>query len=74
MAARPGPNKLSVNARDALWKVFHDIGGTKRMGSWADENPGEFYKLFSRLVPTQVTGEEGGPVKITVEWQQSSGS
>lgn len=71
MAARPGPNKLSINARDALWKVFHDIGGTQRMAQWADDNPGDFYKLFQRLVPTQVTGEDGGPVTLTIGWKNS---
>jgi hypothetical protein len=71
---KKGPNSLTVNARDSIWKVFHDLGGVRHMKAWAEENPTEFYKLYGKLVPTQVTGEEGGPVKITVEWQQSSGS
>jgi hypothetical protein len=67
-------NTLKVTARDAVWKVFHELGGVQHMKRWATENPSEFYKLYARLVPTQVTGEDGGPVKITVEWQPSSES
>lgn len=61
-------NALKVTARDAVWKVFHELGGVQHMKRWATENPSEFYKLYSRLVPTQVTGEDGGPVEIKIGW------
>lgn len=63
--SKPGPKKLTVQARDALWKVFHELGGKEHMRKWALDNPSDFYRLFARLVPqaTEVTGEDGGPVQ-----------
>jgi hypothetical protein len=68
------PNKLGALAKDNIAAVFNRLGGTAAMADWAEANKTEFYRIYARLVPTQVTGEGGGPVKITVEWQQSSGS
>lgn len=66
--SKPGPKKLTVQARDALWKVFHELGGKEHMRKWALDNPSDFYRLFARLVPqaTELTGEDGGPLKHEV--------
>lgn len=74
MAGRTGPNKLSVTARDSVWKVYNEIGGAKHMKRWAEENPTEFYKLYARLIPTNlaVAGEDGGPVKLEISWSRGS--
>lgn len=37
--------------------AFQMIGGVPRMALWADQNPGEFYKLYSRLLPSQAAQE-----------------
>ena len=75
MPSRKGsPNKLGALAKDNIAAVFTRLGGTAAMAKWADDNKTEFYRIYARLVPTQVTGEEGGPVKITVEWQAPSES
>ena len=72
MPSRKGsPNKLGALAKDNIAAVFNRLGGTAAMARWAEDNKTEFYRIYARLVPTQVTGEEGGPVKITVEWQSS---
>jgi len=65
------PNKLGALAKDNIAAVFNRLGGTLAMAEWAEANKTEFYRLYGRLIPTQVTGEEGGPVKITVEWLQA---
>ncbi len=33
--------------------TFELIGGVPRMTKWADENPTEFFKLYSRLLPQE---------------------
>lgn len=33
--------------------------------NWAFANPTEFYKLASKLIPLQLTGENGGPIEVT---------
>jgi hypothetical protein len=32
-------------------EAFDRIGGASRLALWADGNPGDFYKLHSRLLP-----------------------
>ena len=48
---------------NAFQDAFELIGGTPRLAIWANDNPGEFYKLFSKLAPRQIEQEskhEGG--------------
>jgi hypothetical protein len=76
MASKPGPNSQSVVARQALWKVFCDLGGAAGMKRWAEENPTEFYtKLFPRLVPqvTELTGTDGEALKVEFNVRLSGG-
>ncbi len=48
----------------ALGNAFEMIGGTTRLALWANQNPGDFYKLYARMLPAQaapimqVTGEK----------------
>jgi len=37
---------------NAFSSAFELIGGTTRLALWANENPGEFYKLFGKLLPS----------------------
>lgn len=69
MPSRKGsPNKLGGLAKDNIAAVFTRLGGTAEMAKWAKENQTDFYKLYARLVPVQLTGEGGGPVKTQNEW------
>ena len=55
------PNKLTVAARDAFQQAFDENGGVESLKVWAKENPGEFYKLFARLIPQaqEISGKDG---------------
>ena len=68
------PNKVTATVREGLETVFHALGGADHMTAWAKENPTEFYKLLSKLIPVQVTGEEGGPVELKITWAASKKS
>jgi len=48
------PNKIGALVKQNIITVFEGIGGTKSMINWARRNKTEFYKLYARLVPTQV--------------------
>lgn len=64
---QPGsPNQNTKAVKDALWSAFNGIGGLRTFQLWALENQTEFYKLWSRMMPTELTGEGGGPLKIEV--------
>lgn len=38
---------------NAFMDAFQLIGGTPRLALWADENPTEFYRLYSKLMPKE---------------------
>ena len=74
MAARTGgrqpgsKNKIGRDAKDNIAAVFVRLGGTAAMARWAKNNEGEFYKIYARLVPHELTGKDGEPVFGRVEW------
>lgn len=65
-AGRPKgvPNKLSMTVKDNVIAVFDAIGGAKTMADWAEGNQTEFFKLYSKLLPTDlnVAGD------VTINW------
>lgn len=56
------PNKLSATVKDNVIAVFDAIGGTKNMTTWAKTNETEFYRLYSKLMPLQLTGDPESPI------------
>ena len=60
------PNKLGASAKDQIARCFDAMGGIVRMQEWAEENPTEFYKIWSKLLPLEVTGEGGDPIKMVI--------
>jgi hypothetical protein len=52
-------NKLTRSVREAFEAAFNGLQDDKEhnLTAWAKENPTEFYKLASKLIPTEVTGK-----------------
>lgn len=48
------PNKVSDVVKDNVVKVFDALGGSDGMAIWAADNPTEFYRLYTKLLPKQV--------------------
>ena len=42
---------------NAFATAFQMIGGIPRLALWADENPTEFMKLYSRMLPSAASDE-----------------
>ena len=57
-------NKTTATVKEALQAVYHDRGGNKALLTWATDNPTEFYKLWGRMLPQEVSGPEGGPIEL----------
>lgn len=57
-------NKATAEVKDVLRKVHADMGGEKAMLSWAASNPTEFYKLWIKMLPTELSGLDGGPIVL----------
>lgn len=51
------PNKTTTAAKEAFRLAFEGIGGYKALAEWATENRTEFYKLYARLIPVDVTSD-----------------
>lgn len=48
-------NKIGAQVKENVIAVFVRLGGTAAMARWARKNQTEFYKLYARLIPTEVT-------------------
>ena len=42
---------------DSVLDTFELLGGTSRMTLWANENLGDFYKIYAKLAPRQIEKE-----------------
>jgi hypothetical protein len=71
-AGRPkgSPNKLAKAAKDAIAEAAELLGGMKRLAAWAKESPENekafWATIYPKLIPVQVTGENGGAVEIKI--------
>jgi hypothetical protein len=60
------PNKTTASVKAALCEAFEKLGGVPSLVSWAEADPSEFYRIWGRLVPHEVSGEGGGPITIKI--------
>lgn len=64
------PNRTTALLKDAILKAAEGAGGQDGMVGYlqtqAAENPGPFMALLGKVLPMQVSGEDGGPVQIKV--------
>lgn len=59
-------NKQTVAVKQCLINAFEQMGGWQNLTKWGMENQTEFYKLWARMIPHEVSGVDGGDVNITV--------
>lgn len=57
-------NKFTMTAKKAFEFAFDKIGGAEHLAGWAAENPNDFYKLFSKLLPLESFTEHSGQVSL----------
>lgn len=66
------PNKTTALMKDAITAVYADLQAQVEERDhghffiWANQNPTEFYKLASKLIPLQVSGEDGGAITVVI--------
>lgn len=63
------PNKSTALLKDAILQAAAAAGGEGGMVGYlttqAEKNPNAFMPLLGKVLPMQITGEDGGPVQIT---------
>ena len=64
------PNKSTAAAKEALALAFDGVGGVPALTKWARDNQTEFYKLWVKLLPTEVkaSGDIGLGVTLQVNY------
>jgi hypothetical protein len=70
-AGRPvgTPNKSTMAAKTAFQLAFDKLGGWERLAQWAasdNDNLKEFYKLYSKLIPQDVTSGGNALPAVTI--------
>lgn len=64
---KPGvPNKLSATVKDNIIAVFDGIGGVESMTTWAKSNETQFFNLYAKLLPLQVSGDPTSPLIVQI--------
>lgn len=63
------PNKTTRMLKEALLQAADEAGGKDGLVGYlrtqATANPGPFMSMLGKVLPLQVTGEDGGPIQIT---------
>lgn len=57
------PNKTTGEIKEMILQALSNKGGTSYLERQADENPTAFMTLVGKVLPLQVTGENGGAIQ-----------
>lgn len=60
-------NKLSADVKGMILQALTGAGGASYLQRQADENPAAFMALVGKVLPMQVTGQDGGPIRTRLE-------
>jgi len=59
---RGAKNKSTVKVKEAFEAAFESLGGVDALVVWGTKERSEFYKLYAKLLPVQITGDKDNPV------------
>lgn len=58
-------NKNTTAVKDMVVQALSDAGGVAYLKKIALENPSAFLTLVGKVIPLQLTGEDGGPINLS---------
>lgn len=61
------PNKSTVKVKEAFEAAFENLGGVEALVKWGMKERSEFYKLYAKLLPVQITGDKDNPVAVVTK-------
>jgi hypothetical protein len=62
------PNKLNATIKEMVLGALSDVGGQRYLAERALDQPVAFMGLIGRVLPLQVTGENGGALVVDFHW------
>lgn len=62
------PNKLTLTVRQVFERVFSELQDDPQaaLAVWARDNPTDFYKIASKLIPADVNAKVEGTVQMII--------
>jgi hypothetical protein len=60
-------NKSTVKVKEAFEAAFEQLGGVEALVQWGTKERSEFYKLYAKLLPVQITGDKDNPVTVVTK-------
>lgn len=60
------PNKTTAALKDAILGAFKTVGGENYLAGIAESDPRTFCMLLGKVLPMQVTGEDGDALVVKV--------
>ena len=58
------PNKVSGKIKDMVLEALDELGGKEWLKEQAGKNPVAYMGLLGKILPTQLTGTDDGPMEI----------
>jgi hypothetical protein len=62
------PNKVTTSIKEMVLAALNDVGGREYLAERAKDQPVAFMGLLGRVLPLQLTGENGGALVIDFRW------
>ena len=60
-------NMLSRTTKANVQQCFEYMGGLPAFVEWAKKNQTAFYQLYAKLLPHEVSGEDGAGVTVIIQ-------
>lgn len=60
------PNKIAADVRAMILAALEAVGGQTYLQEQATKNPTAFLTLVGKVLPLQVSGKDGGPIRYQV--------
>ena len=60
-------NKENKQLREMILTALDKAGGEEYLQKQADKNPTSFMTLLGKVMPTQLTGEGGGSITVSLD-------
>ena len=70
---KPGvPNKDNADIRAMIIGALNQVGGVDYLAARALDAPSSFLALVGKVLPLQVTGENGGALTVDFRWADAT--
>src|SRR4051794_6393830 len=62
------PNRLSADLKEMILGALADVGGRDYLAARAIDTPVAFMTLLGKILPMQLTGENGSALAVEFRW------